>query len=127
MSPFIRRCSTLLVATLASYACGIAPIAPDDLKVIRGQALAPFAIHEECLRLEPGDRTDFTFESSEPVDFNVHYHEGKTIVMPLVREKTRGDAAVFAPALAQDYCLMWEAGPAGALIDYRVRLKRAGS
>ena len=79
------------------------------------------------MRLAPGDRAEFTFESTEPVDFNFHYHEGKTIVMPLVREKSRGDAGVFAPPVAHDYCLMWEAGPAGAVIDYRVRLKRAGS
>ena len=78
------------------------------------------------MRLERGDRAEFTFESTEPVDFNFHYHEGKTIVMPLVREKVRGDAGIFPAAVAQDYCLMWEAGAAGAMLDYRVRLKRAG-
>ncbi len=25
--------------------------------------------------------------------------------------------------IAHDYCLMWEAGPAGAMIDYRIRIK----
>ena len=46
--------------------------------------------------------------------------------MPVVREKSRGDAGVFAPPLAHHYCLMWEAGAAGALIDYRMRLRPAG-
>ena len=122
-----RLLCALLVVALASYGCVAAPISAHAPKVVRGQPLAPYEMHEECLRLEPGDRADFTFESTEPIDFNVHYHEGKTILMPLVREKTRGDAGVFAPWVAQDYCLMWEAGPAGALLDYRVRLKRAGS
>ena len=127
MSPDIRLLCALLIAALASYACVAAPISAHAPKVVRAQPLAPYEMHEECLRLEPGDRVDFTFESTEPVDFNFHYHEGKTIVMPLVREKSRADAGVFAAPVAQDYCLMWEAGPAGTLLDYRVRLKRAGS
>ena len=77
------------------------------------------------MHLDVGDRVEFAFESTEPVDFNVHYHEDKTVVMPIVRDKSRADAGVFAPAIAQDYCLMWEAGAAGALLDYRVRLHAA--
>ena len=46
--------------------------------------------------------------------------------MPIVREKTRADAGVFATPAAQDYCLMWEAGAAGALLDYRVAPARRG-
>ena len=61
--------------------------------------------------LEPGDRVEYAFESSEPVDFNVHYHEGKTVVMPVVRERTREDAGIYAAQIAHDYCLMWEPGP----------------
>ena len=127
MSPDVRLLCAVLTAALASYGCVAVPISVDAPKVVRGQPLAPYQIHEECLRLEPGDRADFNFDSTEPVDFNLHYHEGKTVVMPLVREKSRADAAVFAAPVAQDYCLMWEAGPAGTLLDYRVRLKRAGS
>jgi hypothetical protein len=40
-----------------------------------------------------------------------------------VRERTRDDSGVFAPRIAQDYCLTWEAGPAGASLDYRFRLR----
>ena len=31
----------------------------------------------------------------------------------------------FEAMLPQDYCLLWEAGPAGTLLDYRVVMKRA--
>ena len=55
--------------------------------------------------------------------FNLHYHEGNAVVMPVVREQSREDAGVYAAQIAQDYCLMWEAGPAGATIDYRIRVK----
>ena len=123
----VRPLCAILVAALALCGCGVAPISAEAPKVVRGHPLPPYEIHEECVRLEPGDWIEFTFDSTEPVDFNVHYHEGKTVVMPLVREKSLGDAGVFAPPVAQDYCLMWEAGPPGTLLDYRVRLKRAGS
>jgi len=112
-----------LLVALPLCACTTAPVTADAPKSVRGQALAPYADHEECMRLQPGDRMEFAFESTDPVDFNVHYHEGKTVVMPIYKEKSRAEAGVFAPPTKQDYCLMWEAGAAGAVIDYRIRLK----
>ena len=47
--------------------------------------------------------------------------------MPVVREKSREDAGFYAAQIAQDYCLMWEAGPVGAMIDYRIRVRRSAS
>ena len=44
-------------------------------------------------------------------------------VMPLVREKSREDAGIYSVRIAEDYCLMWEAGAAGATIDYRIRVR----
>jgi len=70
----------------------------------------------------PGDRLEYRFEARAPVAFNIHYHEGQSVVMPIAREETSAEAGIYAPALAQHYCLMWEAGRAGAVIDYRVRL-----
>jgi hypothetical protein len=120
-----RRCLAL-VAALPICACTTAPVTADAPKSVRGHPLPPYEWLEECLDLKPGDRVEFTFESTEPVDFNIHFHEGPAVVMPVVREKTRADAGVYAPSIAQDYCLMWEAGAAGASIDYRIRLKPGG-
>ena len=59
--------------------------------------------------------------ATEPVDFNVHYHEGKAVVMPLVARKVaRGRRRVSRVQIAQDYCLMWEAGAAGAVTPITV-------
>ena len=115
-----------LLAALPLCACTTALITADSPKSVRAHPVAPYEWHEECLHVEAGDRVEFTFESTEPVDFNIHYHQGNAVLMPIVRDKTRGDAGVFAPPAAQDYCLMWEAGAAGALLDYRVRLRPAG-
>jgi hypothetical protein len=113
------------VAALLS-ACAGASLTPDAPKAVTAHVLAPRALHEECARLAPGDRVDYTFESTEPVAFNIHYHQGNAVVMPISRDATRADAGVFTSSLAQDYCLTWEAGSAGARIDYRIRLRRAG-
>lgn len=120
-----RCCCGCLVAALSLCACTTALVTADTPKTVYAHVLGPYEGHEECMHVDVGDRVEFAFESTEPVDFNVHYHEGKTVMMPIVRDGTRADAGVFAPPLAQDYCLMWEAGAAGALLDYRVRLRSA--
>ena len=127
MRPVLRSCWGCLITALPLCACTTPLITADTPKSVRGQPIAPYEWHEECLHLDDGDRVEFAFESTEPVDFNIHYHEGKAVVMPIVREKTRADAGVFAPVIAQDYCLMWEAGAAGAILDYRIRLRLRGA
>lgn len=122
-----RAWGRTVLGALSLSACATATLTADTPKTVIGHALAPRELHEECLRLAPGDRVDYSFDSSERIAFNIHYHEGNAVVMPVSREATRADAGVFAPSLAQHYCLMWEAGPAGALIDYRIRLRRAGT
>ena len=114
------------LAALALAGCAT-PNTGDAPKVVQGYPLPSYQIHEECLVLKPGERIEYRFESTEPVDFNIHYHEGKAVVMPLVREKSREDAGMYAVTLAQDYCLMWEAGAAGTVLDYRVRVARPDS
>ncbi len=110
------------LVALALAGCAT-PNAADAPKIVQGYLLPSFQIHEECLALKPGERVEYRFESTEPVDFNIHYHEGKAVVMPLVREKAREDAGMYSVRIAQDYCLMWEAGAAGAVLDYRVRVR----
>ena len=92
MTPASRAGGTALAAAFSLCACVASPISADAPKTVRGHWLPPYGVHEECLRLEPGDRAEFAFESTEPVDFNFHYHDGQAVVMPLVREKSRGDA-----------------------------------
>ena len=87
--------------------------------------LTPYEMREECVRLAPGDRLEYDFEATEPVAFEIRYRDGATVIAPVVRDASRGDAGVFPARLPRDYCLVWEAGPAGALVDYRLRLRPA--
>jgi hypothetical protein len=123
MSLPARAVCALLLGAIALCACTPALIMADAPKKVVGHLLPPYELHEECVELKPGDRLEYTFESTEPVDFNIHYHDGNAVVMPVVREKSRADAGVYAPPVAHHYCLMWEAGAAGAAIDYQVRLR----
>ena len=122
----VALCRTALLAGLFLTACASdLRHALDHPKVVHGEDIAAYAMHEECMHLAIGDRLDYDFAANEPVDFNIHYHEGRAVIAPLVRDKTRQDSGVFAPIISQDYCLMWEAGPAGALLDYRISLRPA--
>jgi hypothetical protein len=72
----------------------------------------------------PGDRLDYSFEAQRPVAFNIHYHEGKVVVMSVSVDNATKESGTFRPLVPQDYCLMWEAGREGAIIDYSVALIR---
>lgn len=114
-----------LLAAMALASCATTTMTAGEPKVVKAHPLPSYQIHEECFKLRDGDRVEFHFESNEPVDFNIHYHEGHAVVMPISREKTTEYGSVFRARLDQDYCLMWEAGAAGALIDYRISIKTA--
>ena len=119
------RAAAVLVAAVAIAGCAATTMRAGAPKVVKAHPLPSYQIHEECFKLREGDRVEFRFESSEPVDFNIHYHEGQAVVMPISREKSRSDAGIYVARIAQDYCLMWEAGAAGALINYRIQIRRA--
>jgi len=114
-----------LVALCGLSACAPAPLAPDAPRSVKAMPLPPFDIREECVRLAPGDRLDYAFEATEPVAFEIRYREGKAVMAPVVRDVSAGDSGVFVARDDRTYCLAWEAGPAGALVDFRLRLRPA--
>jgi len=113
-------CALALVAS----ACATEPIQPGVPREVTGQAIAPFEFHEECVTMVTGDRLSYRFEAQRPVDFSIRYHEGKAVIMPLSLENVTTDSGAFRALTAQDYCMMWEAGREGAILDYRVTLMR---
>jgi hypothetical protein len=71
--------AALLVAAVALGGCAGTLTVTDGSKVVSAHPLPSYQVHEECFKLGEGDRVDFAFESSEPVDFNIHYHEGQAV------------------------------------------------
>ncbi len=113
-----------LIALLAVIPAGCATEEPyrlDGPKVVAGLELAPYAIHEECVTLQTTQGVSYFFSSRGPVAFNVHFHDGNAVVMPIDRQPTTEESGDFTADRDQVYCLMWENGPDANALDYRLR------
>ena len=120
-----RAGAALLALSFGAAAAPDGPL-PADLRDVADHDLPPYATHEQCFELAEGDRLDYVFSSSRPLRFGVHYRSGNADVAPVHREAVANDAGRFTAALAQDYCLRWEAGDAGAELRYRLQARRGG-
>jgi hypothetical protein len=108
-------------SALVLAACAAGEYRLDAPRSAAGVEIAPYAIHEECVALERGERFNYYFISIAPLAFNIHYHDDNAVVMPVVREKVTEDSGDFAADRKDVYCLMWEAGPQPTVIEYRIR------
>ena len=82
--------------------------------------LEPAKMHEECVRLEAGDKRAYHWKSSTAVDFNIHYHRGDEVFYPVKRDAMRGDGGTFTAKTGEDYCWMWTARDKPAKIEGRI-------
>ena len=118
-------CDCALALALVVSACASETVLPGTPREVTEKKINPFELHEECLQLIPGDWLVYRFTAQRPVDFNIHYQEGKSVIVPLLRDRTTGDDDTFRPLVARDYCLTWQAGREGAIIEYRILLNRS--
>ena len=109
----MARMKRLGLAALA-VACASAWAAD---KVAVSASLEARKMHEECQRLEAGDKRRYHWKSTAPVDFNIHYHQGPEVFYPVKRDGMRGDGGTFTAKIAQDYCWMWTARDAPAKVE----------
>jgi hypothetical protein len=81
--------------------------------------IKPHRIYEECIQTMPNQLIEYTFQSSRPVDFNIHYHRDGEIFYPVLEQAAvtaEGDlnchqamAEMTGPSENPEYfCLMWE-------------------
>jgi hypothetical protein len=69
--------------------------------------IAPGKFVEACEKLPKGARVAWSFEATSPIDFNIHYHEGKQVRFPAQNSQVAKDEGTLTTGLDQDYCLMW--------------------
>ncbi len=113
-----RLVTATCIAIMAG--CATAPgrlVAP---RAVFGIDLAPYAALEECMALEAGERVGYRFDAKLPVAFNVHFHDGNAVIMPVTRNRTTAESGDFSADRSQVYCLTGEAGADGSVIDYRI-------
>jgi hypothetical protein len=103
----------------------------DDSDIVwnsQGQAhqhfeAAPGKLVEYCGNLEAGEKIEWHFEASAPVDFNIHHHVGETVHFAARQELVKASRGVLDAPGDQDYCWMWtNKSSAPASLD--VALKR---
>ena len=115
----------IAMAALGVAGCAAPPERLDAPKVVVGLEIAPYGVHEECVELKAGRRVGYLFRAAAPLAFNVHFHDGNAVIEPISAQRTQGESGEFVADRDQTYCLMWEAGAVGSVLDYRVeRLRR---
>ena len=85
--------------------------------------LAPAKFAEVCGRLTKGQSIAWSFKSGQPLNFNIHYHEGKNVVFPVKKDRTADLDGELQVGVDQDYCWMRE-NPGGAGTTFTVLLRR---
>ncbi len=96
-----------------------------NLSTLRAPAgkttLAPFEFREICLEPGRGGRFDYSFRSDQPVDFDIHYHEGLAVRFPIKMEAVIEETARFDAPDRRLYCFLWfNEGLAPANLTYRI-------
>jgi hypothetical protein len=114
-----------LAATLDTVGCATAPDRLEVPKVVVGLDLTPYAVYEECVLLQAGQRIGYLFRAATPLAFNIHFHDGNAVIEPVSADSTEGESGEFTADRDQTYCLMWEARASASVLEYRVeRLRR---
>lgn len=111
MKQFFPR--ALFAATLA--ALGATPAAAEVVDIQWGDSGAatrefrvePGKFAEWCGKLRKGDKVAWRFEAAAPLDFNIHYHEGKDVRFPAKQDGAAKAEGTLEVAVDQDYCWMW--------------------
>jgi len=70
--------------------------------------IAPKKVHEDCTKATAGQKIVYYFNTSMPVNFNIHYHEAGEVAYGVVEQgASRVELSTFDVKLEQYYCLMW--------------------
>lgn len=106
----------LMLTTLATLAFALCDAAPAQMVAVEWDAarqfskdvlIAPGKFVEACEKLSDGAKVAWSFKAATPLDFNIHYHEGKEVRFPAKKSQISHDAGTLKVKLAQDYCWMW--------------------
>ena len=117
MRTLLALLCALIPALAHAYASDTPEVQPFSVRLQAKKA------HEECVRLEAGQKRRYHWKSDAAVDFNIHYHSTTEAFYPVKREGMRGDGGTFAAKTSEDYCWMWTARNGPAKIEGRIEIK----
>jgi hypothetical protein len=108
MRQFLLAATALLAAAPALAADHIVDIAWNAQGAFRhGGNVAAGRFVELCGKLPRGAKVQWSFDAGAPVDFNIHFHRGKEVVMPAEAKQTTRGSDTLAVGVAEEYCWMW--------------------
>ena len=70
-------------------------------------SVVPGKFAEVCGQLDKGQSVAWSFKADRPMNFNIHYHEGKQVVFPAKQDAVVDAQGKLDVSLSQDYCWMW--------------------
>jgi hypothetical protein len=75
---------------------------PGSLSVQPGQS------DEACMNLAPGQTFSYSFKSTKPLYFDIHYHDSMDYkFFPVKKDGIIEDSGSFDPDTKTTYCMMW--------------------
>jgi hypothetical protein len=92
----------------------------------RAQSIAPGKFLEICENLPKESVVTWHFAASAPLNFNIHYHQGKDVVFPEKQDSVSEREGTLVARSGEDYCWMWS-NKGAAAISIRVRLAKAAT
>ena len=86
--------------------------------------LPSLATHEECLKLLQENEVVYSFEASDPLTFDIHYHDGTQIVDAFAKKTISDLKATLRPEIVQEYCMSWSNHqPKEVQLKYQFQIK----
>ena len=86
--------------------------------------LPSLATHEECLKLLQENEVVYSFEASDPLTFDIHYHDGTKIVDAFAKTTISDLKDTLQPEIVQEYCMSWSNHqPKEVQLKYQFQIK----
>lgn len=89
----------------------------------RQLTVAPGKLAEVCGKLNPPADVQWQFSANVPLNFNIHYHEGKAVKFPAKQDGVAEGSGKLGVEIQQDYCWMWTNKSASAA-TLHIKLQR---
>lgn len=77
--------------------------------------IQPYRSYEECFELKKGETLEYSYTSSRPLDFNIHYHAMDGLHYPVDEKNLRSHKGElvcseqkFYTEDQEAFCMMWE-------------------
>ena len=78
-----------------------------DGRFVHSAEIRPRGFLELCGKIAPGPAIEWAFTGSAPIESNVHYHEGKSVVYPAKHPAAVSLTDRLIVGSEQEYCWMW--------------------